>query len=95
MQTGDRQRASRGQQGSTCKNYLNSYAFRWNHRDAGEPMFFEMVKQIFRLLLRIRANNGFENFFKISLCKSAPRFGCVFLFQINCSYLVLFSSDEI
>jgi transposase len=28
------------------QDYLNSYAFRWNHRDADEPMFFEMLKQI-------------------------------------------------
>ena len=27
-------------------SYLNSYAFRWNHRDADDPMFFEMLKQI-------------------------------------------------
>jgi transposase len=28
------------------QDYLNSYAFRWNHRDADDPMFFEMLKQI-------------------------------------------------
>ncbi len=28
------------------QDYLNSFAFRWNHRDSGEPMFFEMLNQI-------------------------------------------------
>lgn len=28
------------------QDYLNSYAFRWNHRHGADPMFFEMVDQI-------------------------------------------------
>lgn len=28
------------------QDYLNSFAFRWNRRASGEPMFFQMLKQI-------------------------------------------------
>jgi transposase-like protein len=28
------------------QSYLNPYAFRWNHRNASDPMFFEVLKQI-------------------------------------------------
>jgi len=28
------------------QGYFNAYAFRWNHRDSAEPMFFELLNQI-------------------------------------------------
>jgi transposase len=28
------------------QSYFNAYAFRWNHRNASDPMFFEVLKQI-------------------------------------------------
>jgi len=28
------------------QSYFNAYAFRWNHRDAADPMFFEILDQI-------------------------------------------------
>jgi ISXO2-like transposase domain len=28
------------------QGYFNAYAFRWNHRDASDPMFFEILNQI-------------------------------------------------
>jgi transposase-like protein len=28
------------------QTYFNAYAFRWNHRDAADPMFFEVLDQI-------------------------------------------------
>lgn len=28
------------------QDYLNAYAFRWNHRDDAKPMFFQMAEQV-------------------------------------------------